>query len=630
VWLSGKPLDGLSVGFLNEAAPSVLLTSAGVKEHKVTKANLAEQLGQIDVLVTEPGVLDGDEDGQAMVLQFLRNGGGLEIAGPGWGWLQVKPGKDFLTYHSGNRMLGDFGIHFAGEAVEGPYSPQGAENPTLTTFGAMNQLQTSGATPDQMKASIKTIDRALETMPQGDDSLSSQIAAMASKESNGQPMPTLKNPITWSTPFSRLEARLKVVKWQSDGPEDVKKDPTADTFPGAIPAGAKRIAKLAVIDTSYARWHAVGLYAVPGEVVTVSIPDTALKAGLGLRIGPQTDQLWHLDDWKRFPEISMEKKLTNMETHVATPFGGLIYIDVPFNCTLGPTPIRISGAVASPLFELGKTTAAEWKEALKSPAPWADLEGKHVSISLPHSAVMNLTDPDALMQYWDRVFHYACDLYQVPEGNRQERYCVDRQIGGGYMHSGYPIMTWEDVATVFPDLSKMTGKRHSWGFYHEMGHNFQQADWTFDGTGEVTNNIFSVYGNEMLNGLTPETYGDAHPNLAPAKMREEIGKYVAAGAQFSEWKENPFLALSMYMQLRIAFGWEPFKHVFAEYRALGRDEHPKTDLDKRDQWMIRFSHAVNKNLGPFFQAWGVPTSDAARQSIADLPAWMPADWPSKQ
>jgi hypothetical protein len=25
----------------------------------------------------------------------------------------------------------------------------------------------------------------------------------------------------------------------------------------------------------------------------------------------------------------------------------------------------------------------------------------------------------------------------------------------------------------------------------------------------------------------------------------------------------------------------------------------------------------------FFQAWGVPTSAAARKAIADLPAWMP-------
>jgi hypothetical protein len=39
--------------------------------------------------------------------------------------------------------------------------------------------------------------------------------------------------------------------------------------------------------------------------------------------------------------------------------------------------------------------------------------------------------------------------------------------------------------------------------------------------------------------------------------------------------------------------------------------------------MVRFSRAAGRNLGPYFEAWGVPTSSQARASIAELPAWMP-------
>ena len=42
---------------------------------------------------------------------------------------------------------------------------------------------------------------------------------------------------------------------------------------------------------------------------------------------------------------------------------------------------------------------------------------------------------------------------------------------------------------------------------------------------------------------------------------------------------------------------------------------------------MRFSKTVGRNLGPFFEAWGVPTGEAARKSIADLPGWMPEDMP---
>jgi hypothetical protein len=37
---------------------------------------------------------------------------------------------------------------------------------------------------------------------------------------------------------------------------------------------------------------------------------------------------------------------------------------------------------------------------------------------------------------------------------------------------------------------------------------------------------------------------------------------------------------------------------------------------------------VHRNLEPFFQICGIPTSDAARASIADLPAWMPYELPA--
>ena len=70
--------------------------------------------------------------------------------------------------------------------------------------------------------------------------------------------------------------------------------------------------------------------------------------------------------------------------------------------------------------------------------------------------------------------------------------------------------------------------------------------------------------------------------------------------------------------------------MFALYRDLPAAQRPKSDAEKRDQWLVRFSRAVGRNLGPFFQAWGVPTSEKARVSIADLPAWMPDNFLPKE
>jgi hypothetical protein len=64
------------------------------------------------------------------------------------------------------------------------------------------------------------------------------------------------------------------------------------------------------------------------------------------------------------------------------------------------------------------------------------------------------------------------------------------------MHSGYPIVTGLDVATVTNNyfvfnMTNLLANGH-WGIFHEMGHNMQRGWWTFDGTTEVTTNIFSL------------------------------------------------------------------------------------------------------------------------------------------
>jgi hypothetical protein len=121
---------------------------------------------------------------------------------------------------------------------------------------------------------------------------------------------------------------------------------------------------------------------------------------------------------------------------------------------------------------------------------------------------------------------------------------------------------------------------------------------------------------------------DPHPGVIKANREKGMMKYLADGAPFETWKSDPFLALGMYIQLKDAFGWESFPNVFIAYRNLPDSERPKSDDEKRDQWLTRLSRTTAKNLGPFIQAWGVPTSEKARASIAGLPGWMPDGFPS--
>ena len=76
----------------------------------------------------------------------------------------------------------------------------------------------------------------------------------------------------------------------------------------------------------------------------------------------------------------------------------------------------------------------------------------------------------------------------------------------------------------------------------------------------------------------------------------------------------------------IAFGWVSIRKLFAEYAQAPSNELPSTDQDKNDQWLIRFSRIVNRNMAPFHDMWSVPISDAARRNVSSYPAWMPDDY----
>lgn len=623
-WLSGR--RRARVGIMGMPGIGSVAEELGAVPLFVTTETLEATLPSLDVLCLDQSALDRSPGLQEKVMAWVRAGHGLLSGGPAWGWQQLNAGKDFRKDLSINRMLLPYGLGLAEGTIEGRPTPEGADDPLLGTEGAIAALSKGGLPPNDEKRAEEAIERALGVL-RVEAGLRETIRARAATEGGGNG-PTVKAPVTRKMPFTRSLMRLQGEEMRLLAPEDVRMHPSAAAFPGEVSADAGRVSRAVPIDGRVAGWHATGLYAAPGEVVTVRVPPEATKAGLRVRIGAHSDELWHLDAWARFPAITGSWRIAATETRVASPFGGLIFLDVPEGHSLGAFDATILRGVPALTYQSGVTSAADW-EAMKrtAKAPWADLAGRFVAITVPRESAAKVKDPAELMAFWDEMMRLCFAFYAAPPRDKPERYCTDVQIGGGYMHSGYPIMTFLDVADTFCDVEKLRGKGATWGFFHEMGHNFQESDWTFSGTGEVTNNLFALYASEKLNGVTPDTYGLAHPSMTREAQARSLAKYLADGAKFETWQDTPFLALTMYAQLREAFGWEPFTRLFAEYRTLKPSERPGSDEAKRDAWMVRFSRQVGKNLGPFFQAWGVPTSEAARRSIASLPAWMPPTWP---
>ena len=273
------------------------------------------------------------------------------------------------------------------------------------------------------------------------------------------------------------------------------------------------------------------------------------------------------------------------------------------------------------MYVAGKTTAAEWAKLRESPAPWGELVAGKCVLTVPAATLKAVENPAEVAAFWDAVLDGCADLTAVPRARgRAERFVFDRQISAGYLHSGYPIMGPVSLAPAALNVAalKRGDGEGAWGFFHELGHNHQQRDWTFDGTVEVTCNLYSLY---LLETLCPGA--PVHGEMRPASIARNGAKHKAAGSTFENWKREPFVALIVYDELRRAFGWDVFKKAFAEYHAVPAADRPRTDQARRDQFVVRFSKAAGRNIAGAFEAWGVPVSEAAKREVAALPAWTP-------
>ncbi len=568
------------------------------------------------------------------IRNFVKDGGGLITAGLGWGWKQLNRGKDLPSDHPGNKLLVPMGIAFAdgslnrdsGKGFDFSRAPGAYESAYFCLVAAQRQAKQPVIKRSDLKQVSQILMAAMDALPQGERSFLPTLRRLAQSQGK-RAFPTQKNPVKELDLGARLAVALNDQVIKGLPPEKIRAHQSSKAFPGEVPAGARRVSQSIQVDASTPGRHSTGLYAAAGDLIKVEVVSGSIPKGTLVRIGAHSDKLWHKDDYRRWPEISNTWPMTGKVTSAANAFGGLIYIEVPKRNANGTFEVRISNGVEAPYFVHGETSVSDWENSIRShPAPWAELECSRVILTVPSSVIRALDRPDLLMDEWVRILDQCADLSSIPrERPRPERFVPDVQISAGYMHSGYPIMTWMDQIHNFVDREKLL-KEGNWGFFHELGHNHQKKEWTFAGTGEVTCNLYSLYVMEKLCGISVAQT----KRTSPEGMAKQFKLYDFNSPDWNVWKSKPFLALAMYAQLQLEFGWDPFKKIFADYQKLPNAKKPKTDQERMDQWLIRFSNEVNRDLGPFFKTWGMPLTDSAVKQVKGKKVWMPANFPPRK
>ena len=363
-------------------------------------------------------------------------------------------------------------------------------------------------------------------------------------------------------PVSDILLRLEESLTQNLPADELPVHPSHAEFPGIVSSNATRISRTVTVNGNQSGLPSefgysgarsdirmsTGLYAPPGEVITVLVDQETSELDFSILIGAHTDSLWGKDIIKRHSKIYRNWGIENTTNEVANSFGGPIYVSVPAGSVFGDLELTISGAIRAPMFVLGDTSDFEWLYSEKeNPAPWAELVSNNFIMTVPSSEIRELDNPSQLMNWWDTALNMEHQLYGFEPWPRVERAVFDVQISAGWMHSGYPFMAHDLSVPDVVNYSYMS-ENGDWGMFHELGHNHQWMPSTLPGNTETSCNFASVYLMEDLVGV------EGHSAVDPQQRESRMSSYFDDGSNISNW--SVWTALDTFLIIKEEWGWD--------------------------------------------------------------------------
>lgn len=463
--------------------------------------------------------------------------------------------------------------------------------------------------------------------------------------------PSIKNPWKDRARIEKLISEMDA--FLCGDPKKTKAAPAAEDFPGVPAEEIDLVERQVVIDPAIGGWHSTGLWAPPGQPITVIIAGRA-KVPLALRIGSQTDSLtWsHLEknhdgQLKRMPRLTNSVRISTADSQerkveFANPMGGLIYIDVQGVFRKAkPVKLTIRGGSPSPLYVFGdqplkkenQTTSEEWQRQLEiCKAPWGEIQTPRLTFTLTLDMLKEMKLPRKICKKLQRGMALqdwivAWDLTE-DQLRRPMRFVLDRQISVGYGHSGYPAMGHMDWGHCIKTGTLTT--MGSWGLWHEVGHNHQGQTPYFciasSGLTEVTVNVFSTIAQVAGCEVPYEKAWDGG-GIDEESMRKSVGEFFKSPQTFNEY-EDVRVKLYFYVELMRELGFDAFRAMGVAYQSK-----PFRDFSDQEKWdwvLTTLSEVSDKNLGPYFTAWKIDVSKGALAKAAKYPAWdYLKDYPEK-
>jgi hypothetical protein len=456
---------------------------------------------------------------------------------------------------------------------------------------------------------------------------------------------------------------------------DLPTFPDAAFYPGPVSDSAPRITKQLIVNGDYETdpgyylngqetvLRPTGLYVPPGEIITISNPGNLSLINWKVRIGisfANLETTWTV--YNRFPRIGNSFAFQGQEIQIANPFGGGLYIEIPDGSSLGEVNLLVQGAVEMPTYAveehagLNHSVTKFLSDINNAYVPYFELIGNKFNFTHPNTYGHLYAEPQALLDKMDSFFTAISVMTGRPaNGIRAEWLAGDRMIpfAGTAFAASYPIhgeieigdpsfkkaadeLSWSPLQYTKNDyyaaeVSEARNNQRNDAFilWHEWGHLHNLPTLGCQESESNVHLLYVVLANKVLGAdidiaLRYSGFQDYDRNDAALDTMFSPNWQIDNRLCLDSWdNEVSYQTRSWARLVEIAglYGWEAVGKIHKAFYNRGIANGAVVNYGLTDDDFIKTaSEALNLNLVPVFEFWGVPASASVAAELANLPA----------
>ncbi|MEM1221875.1 MAG: M60 family peptidase N-terminal accessory domain-containing protein [Verrucomicrobiota bacterium] len=421
-----------------------------------------------------------------------------------------------------------------------------------------------------------------------------------------------------------------------------------EAFPGPVADAAERLddavvtvdgtyvadpgynKKVLVADYGAFARRGTGLYAPPGEVVTVEVPNELVGIGAQVVVGTHTHDVSNkMDKLRRFPRIFKEFPIEANQTSVVNPFGGVLYITIPEGSEFGPIEVIFSGAVKFAYFPMNETNVGDLPDFQSRVASgevlWAEVETENFMFTGP-TEFFKRDDIVETLEMWDRMW----EAYQLYNGrpyplHKAEHLAIDKMTKFGTLAGGYPMISQRATAPFIPESDRDLGinmmnvldfegaiQDSKVTYWHEMSHhtglptlgNEQEC---IVGLAYVA--VFNAgWGMEIDDAMQ---FSERQRRTRSQALVDWIvmDNFLNNAEMTSEERQYQQRGWAKYVDIAMLFGWDGLgavnKVFYDQWTDIGGQiNDPEINVITDSELILASCQALNANVAPLYHFWG--------------------------